>query len=393
MRSSLKLWSPHPVGVDSVVMDGLTGTDREQGWEHPNGLSWFISPHGFGHAARASSVIAAVSRLCAGIGHHIFTTVPKTFFDDSLEGVSFVYHSLECDIGMVQRTPLVEDVEGTTRALHRLPLDGGRVFERIVGEVAATRSRLVISDIAPLGLAVANRLSLPGILIENFTWDWIYRAYDDPLLGVFGDRMGEIFDSAALRIQTVPVCRPVFGAHTVPPVSRRRRLEPDEVRESLGIPADHRVVLMSIGGLEGALGAGFRPPPATTLVAPGDGDRIDADGDLIWIPAMGGPYHPDLVAASDLVVAKLGYSTVAEVYHAGTAFAYLRRPTFPESPILEAFVEEHIQSAPLPDDWLDDPATARVIEDLLGAPRPGKSRINGAKEAAELILNPPGLQF
>jgi len=377
-----------------VVMDGLTRIDREPGLEPSAALSWFISPHGYGHAARACSVIAAVSRLCAGIRHHLFTTVPQAFFDDSLVGVNFEFHSLECDIGMVQRTPLVEDVDGTIRALKRLPLDGGRVFERIATEVSATGSRLIVSDIAPLGLAVADRLSLPGVLIENFTWDWIYGAYGDPRLDVFSRRLGEIFGSAALRIQTVPVCRPVRGAHTVPPVSRSRRLERNKVREALGIAADQRLVLLSVGGLSGgAIGNGLRVPPTTILVVPGGGHGVKPEGNLIWIPTMGGPYHPDLVAASDLVVAKLGYSTAAEVYHAGTSFAYLRRPTFPESPILEAFVEEHIPSAPLPEDWLDNPATSRVIEDLLGAARSREIRPNGAKEAAELILNSPGLQY
>lgn len=268
------------------------------------------------------------------------------------------------------------------------------MFEQVAAEVAATGCRLVISDIAPLGLAVADRLSLPGVLIENFTWDWIYGAYGDPRLDVFSRRLGAIFDSAALRIQTVPVCHPRHGAFTVPPVSRSPRLGRSEVRASLGIAADHRLVLLSVGGLaDRAISGGFRLPPMTILVAPGSGGGIQREGNLIRIPTMGGPYHPDLVAASDLVVAKLGYSTIAEVHHAGTSFAYLRRPTFPESPILEAFVEEHIPSAPLPDDWLNSPATARIIEDLLDAARPRKTRPNGATEAAELILNSPHLQF
>jgi len=332
--------------------------------------------------------------LCVGIRHHLYTTVPPGFFDDSLVGVSFEYHDLECDIGMVQRTPLVEDVDGTIRALQRLPLDQGRVFERVSSEVAATGSRLIISDIAPLGLAVADRLSLPGVLIENFTWDWVYGAYGDPRLDGVSGLMGEIFGSAALRIQTIPVCRPVDGAEIVPPVSRSRRLERHEVRESLGIAADQRLVLLSVGGLEGgALGVGFPLPARTILMAPGGGEGTQPEKNRIRVPTTGGPYHPDLVAASDLVVAKLGYSTVAEVYHAGTCFAYLRRPRFPESPILEAFVEEHIPSAALPDDWLDNPATPRIFEDLLGTARLRGTRPNGAKAAAELILDSPHLQF
>lgn len=372
-------------------MDRLTGIDRVPGFKPQEALSWFISPHGFGHAARACSVVAAVSRRRPEIRHHLFTSVPRAFLDQSLVGVSFEFHSLECDVGMVQRTPLVEDVEETIRALERLPLDGGRVFDSVVCEVAATGCRLVISDIAPLGLAIADRLALPGVLVENFTWDWIYDAYDDPRLAEFGQRQREIFDSAALRIQTTPVCREVRGARNVPPVSRSPRLAPDELRERLGIRADQRLVLLSVGGLDRtAIAGGFRPPEGTIVVAPGAGDAIDSRGNPIWIPTMGGPYHPDLVAASDLVVAKLGYSTAAEVYHAGTAFAYLRRGKFPESPVLEAFVREQVPSAALPEDWLGNPSTTRILQDLLEAPRPMNHRPNGAETAAELILDALG---
>jgi len=375
------------VGLDFIVMDGQAETVRDRSSPQHGVLCWFISPHGFGHAARASAIIAACSSLRPGIHHHLFTTVPQGFFDDSLAGVFFQFHNLECDVGMVQRTPFVEDVDATIRALQRLPLDGGQVFDRIVAEVSATDCRLIISDIAPLGLAVADRLSLPGVLIENFTWDWIYGAYGDARLNLFGQQLGKIFDSAALRIQTMPVCRPDPGAHALPPVSRSPRLERHALRNMLGIGGEDRLVLLSLGGLERlSSGRGFRMPPKTVLVAPGNGDGIEPRGNLIWIPTMGGPYHPDLVAASDLVVAKLGYSTVAEVYHAGTAFAYLRRPKFPESPILEAFVREHIPAAALPEDWFVQPETTEILEDLLAAPRRGGPRPNGAAAVAELIL-------
>ena len=38
---------------------------------------------------------------------------------------------------------------------------------------------------------------------------------------------------------------------------------------------------------------------------------------VILLPANTDLYHPDLVHAADAVVAKLGYSTVAETYSAG----------------------------------------------------------------------------
>ncbi len=63
-------------------MEGSRITDIEVDRKRSGVLSWFISPHGFGHAARASAVVAEISRLCFGIRHHLFTTVPQAFFDD-----------------------------------------------------------------------------------------------------------------------------------------------------------------------------------------------------------------------------------------------------------------------------------------------------------------------
>lgn len=77
----------------------------------------------------------------------------------------------------------------------------------------------------------------------------------------------------------------------------------------------------------------------------------------------------------------------AEVYHAGTAFAFLRRLIFPESSVLEGFVREHIPSAALPENWLQSPLTTEILEELLETPRPTDSRTNGAATAAESILN------
>jgi hypothetical protein len=47
-------------------------------------LAYFITPHGFGHAARDSAIMDAVSKIVPSVSINIFATVPEWFFKDSL---------------------------------------------------------------------------------------------------------------------------------------------------------------------------------------------------------------------------------------------------------------------------------------------------------------------
>lgn len=47
-------------------------------------IAYFVSPHGFGHAARSCAIMSALQAREPGIGLEIFTTVPRWFFAESL---------------------------------------------------------------------------------------------------------------------------------------------------------------------------------------------------------------------------------------------------------------------------------------------------------------------
>jgi len=77
-----------------------------------------------------------------------------------------------------------------------------------------------------------------------------------------------------------------------------------------------------------------------TFIVPGGAQDIEAKGNLRLLPHRSGFFHPDLVHASDGVIGKVGYSTLAEVFQAGVPFGYIARPDFRESPCLASFIEE-----------------------------------------------------
>src|SRR5512136_1670225 len=121
----------------------------------PARIAYFISPHGFGHAARAAAVMAALRQRDPAIHFDVFTTVPAWFFDQSVRG-GFTHYAVLTDIGLAQKDSLREDLTETVRRLAAfIPFDPALVA-RLAGQVRQQDCRLVLCDIAPLGLAVAQ---------------------------------------------------------------------------------------------------------------------------------------------------------------------------------------------------------------------------------------------
>ena len=146
----------------------MTGYGEKSGERR---IAYFITPHGYGHAARASAVMAAIQQSDSAIRFEIFTQVPRWFFQDSLSG-PFGYHPILTDIGLVQKTSLAEDMPETVKRLDAfLPFDAGSIQD-LAKQINQLECQLVLCDIAPMGIAVAGEVSIPSVLIENFTWEY-----------------------------------------------------------------------------------------------------------------------------------------------------------------------------------------------------------------------------
>jgi hypothetical protein len=354
-------------------------------------VAYFVSSHGFGHAARACAVMAAVRELAPEIRFELFTAVPRWFFEDSL-GPPVHLHAGGADFGLVQTDALREDLAATVTALQqRLPFRSAELDD-LARRLSDLDVGLVVCDVAPIGLAAARRAGLPSLLIENFTWDWIYRHYAAaaPELAPIADYLEAVFDGAGERVQTEPCCRPLASAVAVAPVSRPPRQDRATTRRRLGVPEDADLAMVTMGGiewdyadLEQRLAA--RGRDGWWLLVAGAAAEPRRVGRTVLLPHRSDFYHPDLIHAADGVLGKLGYSTLAEVAAAGVAFGYVPRPGFPESPVLEAWVRRHLPHLRVEAEsfvagtWLDQ------IETLLALPRRERPIAGGAGEIARRI--------
>jgi len=352
-------------------------------------LALFVSPHGFGHAARSCAVLEALGERVPGLELDIWTTVPEWFFRESLSA-PFRYRPLACDVGLVQKSPVEEDLGATVAVLERWWSAAEKLHLReVAAALVADRCDLAVCDIAPLGLVAAREAGVPSVLMENFTWDWIYEPLvaAAPGLAPWVERLRSWFALADLHLQLEPVCHPVAEAILIPPVARAPRRGRDDVRARLGVGASEVLVLVSLGGVAHRLErlellAGR---PGVVFVLPGAAEEERWDRNLRLLPHHSPVHHPDLVAAADLVVGKLGYSTVAEAVAAGSRVLYVPRPGFRESAVLERYLAERLPAEAI--DWgeLESGKWVARVDTLLARSRQRPSSAPGAAVAAAAI--------
>jgi UDP:flavonoid glycosyltransferase YjiC (YdhE family) len=228
------------------------------------------------------------------------------------------------------------------------------------------------------------------VQFENFTWDWIYAGYVEhaPRFARHLDDVRAAFALAEHRLQTDPLCAPWPEANArLAPIARAPRLGREATRTALGLQAHERLVLVTLGGMAARLSF---PPSTGELEAvvyaiPGGAEARRRDGQRLLLPYHSDQYHPDLIAASDAVIGKTGYSTVAEAYHAGLPFGYVPRPRFPESPVMAAFIEREMGGVEVQASDFEAGRWANYSAALLRLPRRTAARPNGASQAADYI--------
>ncbi len=354
-----------------------------------NRIAYFISSHGFGHATRSAAVMAALHELDASIGFDIFSNAPIQIFQESLPG-PFTYHSMQTDVGIVQKTPLSEDLHSTIQRLNDfLPFDRSLIAS-LSGQIKALNCNLIICDIAPMGIAVALEAEVPSILIENFTWDWIYKGYTDThkQFEKHSEYLRELFHQANYRIQTEPICRRRNADLNTAPVSRKVMTPAHQVRSSLGIPNKCKIMMITMGGIPSRYDflQRLEKQKYVYFVIPGASSSIKIQNNLIQLPYNSEFFHPDLINASHAVIGKAGYSTLAEIYHAGIPYGYIPRPSFRESATLSAFIKENMAGFPILETEFHGGNWLHYIPALLALPTKRPNSPNGADQIAGFIF-------
>ncbi|MDC0157544.1 hypothetical protein OAK38_07265 [Verrucomicrobia bacterium] len=357
----------------------------------PLNVACFATSHGFGHATRAVAVLQALARSRPGLDVHVFSTLPEWFWTENLSPkIPYRAHRLETDVGLVQKTPFEHDLAQTIARLGSFLAFEDQDLENARNVLRNSKTDLILCDVSPLGLALGKELGIPTVLVENFTWDWIYGGYleADSRFVPNIERLEKLFRYADLRIQTEPLCERMQVHPLVPPIFREFEQSPERILARLDLPAGSRYLLVTTGGIpqEYSFLEQLKKRKDVHFVVTGSFSQLEREENLTLLPHRSGFHFPDLVKGSCGVVGKVGYGTVAETWGARVPLFAVYRDNFRESDRIRTFVEKNLPHMEATEtDFLNGSWIDRIDELLALSSVGGENPTNGAKEAAQLI--------
>ena len=318
---------------------------NSQNQQNPR-IACFVSSHGFGHATRIAAILDSLQKSLPNAFFEIYGNTPEWFWKlNLLNPINFRCVQIETDIGLLQNGPFEHDVKQTCNALKHYLNFSNNSFLEVKQRVTQSKIDLILCDISPMGIVIGDQLKIPSILIENFTWDWIYEEFweEHPVLISHCLSLQEIFRKATIRIQATPTCQDYPDAVKVNPIFRNCRNPVEQIKMSLGLNKDQDFLLLTTGGI--TLHKSFIDDFSSTtpVVCTTNQSSMIKKRNLISLPMNSGIHFPDLVRASACVIGKAGYGTICECWGTSTPIQAVYRENFKESEILRYFANSNLK--------------------------------------------------
>ncbi len=246
---------------------------------------------------------------------------------------------------------------------------------------------LVIADIPFATLAAARRLGIPGVAVCSLNWADIFERYcgDRADARAWIEEMAAAYRQADLFLQPAPSMPMGWldNRLAIGPLVAMGRTRREALRVELGVGADARILLASLGGIPTRMAFEHWPRGAGIhyLIRAGDEPPPGGFSDL---GALGWPF-PDVMASVDGLLTKPGYGMFSEAACLGLPVLFVRRNDWPEEPHLVEWLLAHGRAREIARENLD---SGRFIEDwrvLLEMPATTPPLASGAEEGAAAI--------
>ncbi|KAL9227165.1 hypothetical protein vseg_002890 [Gypsophila vaccaria] len=307
-------------------------------------FAYYVTGHGFGHATRAVEV--ARHLILAGHEVHMVSAAPDFVYTTEIQSSRLHIRKVLLDCGAVQSDALTVDRLASLEKYHEtavVPRES--ILKTEVEWLKSIKADLVISDVVPVACCAAANAGIRCVCITNFSWDFIYAEY----IMVAGHhhrsiiwQIAEDYSHAEFLIRLPGYCpMPAFrDLIDAPLVVRRLHKSRKEVRKELGIADDVKLLILNFGGQPSGLKLSEEYLPAgwkCLVCGASDGDVLPPN----FIKLSRDTYTPDVIAASDCMLGKIGYGTASEALAYKLPFVFVRRDYFNEEPFVRNLLEHY----------------------------------------------------
>jgi len=347
-----------------------------------------ISGHGYGHVAQVAPVLNELSRLLPGLRLTLRTTIPEAHLRRRVT-TEFRYISEATDFGMVMVSALEVQVEESMRAYAEFHADwSGRVKAEaaVIKELAPD---LVLSDVAYLPLAGASQVGIPSIAMCSLNWADIFQYFCGAMPGAAEilQQIEQAYLQSEAFLRLLPAMPMPWLANqwTIGPVAQLGMNRRREINEKLGWTDQHKLVLVSMGGIATRLLVANWPRiPNMHWLVPADWLEGCEREDMLAFESIGMNFS-DVLASCDILLTKPGYGAFTEAACNGIPVMYVRRNTWPEQDDLIAWLEQNGLCHKLEAEQVESGNFLEDLQHLLMQPRLGAVAASGARDAANYL--------
>ena len=352
-------------------------------------IALYISSHGFGHMTRCLGIMENILNtsdynlyIVCGKKQNDFARIYLAKYKDRI-----IYKDLVTDIGLVNKQ---NSLEVDKYLLDQQLLDFTLSWEDIVNEeyefLKNLNVKCVVSDISPIGTLVGNKLQLPVALITNFTWveQYEYIGIDESII----DKYRQAY-SYITKFIKYDLCLPISSVNCEEVYEvgfTCRDIDHDRVEK---IKQQHGKSIMVTCGKSANLNTiNIKNFNGTIFTTSGIDITCEEDCNVINLP-IDILDTQNYIAASDMVITKAGWGTIAEGIIGHTNLVLIERPSAKEDSFnIEELKKRKLAISIKEEDLLDldieklrEKLKQEIDYDKLN------SYENDAVKVAEIILN------
>jgi hypothetical protein len=298
-------------------------------------ICYYISYYGYGHASRAIAIIRALLDKSKRTKIYVRTGYPFGFVKQSLPSQNVRVYKIQNNVGVAFfKKSFKIDKRATESLLNNWVSFSGNYLQKEKVFCKEKKIGLILSDVPPKPLKVAEELGIPGVIISNFTWFFIYNYLFGETANVIDLKKDCSLASLALILPFNEKMAYIKNKKDISLVSRTISVQRSFLKSKLGINPDELLIFCVSKSFDHQTLAKAKIPTNLKIKL-----LLSSNVDLkinnsVTIPETETETQ-NYLAACGLVISKAGYSTLAEAITAKVPICLFKREGFREDELME----------------------------------------------------------